>query len=65
MENKSWLEVFSQGDIWELEERDGKLYAKFTGNDASDYDADELVDNGISDVESRAQQMGLEFVEVY
>ena len=63
-ENKKWIEVFSQGDVWELEEIDGKLYATFTRNDASDYDADDLIDNGVSDVEQRAKEMGLELVEV-
>lgn len=63
METQKWIEVFSQGDVWELEEIDGKLYGRFTGNDPSDYEPDELVDNGVADVEQRAKEMGLEFEE--
>ena len=44
MENNKWIEVFSQGDVWELEEMDGKLIGRCTGNDASDYEENELID---------------------
>ena len=65
MERKKWMEIFSQGDIWELEERDGKLLAmRIEGAEAENYSNDELADNGISSVRERARMMGLELVEV-
>ena len=59
-----WIEVFSQGDVWELEESDGMLYGMYTGNDVSDYEENEVIDNGVSSVFERADIMGLEFQEV-
>ena len=62
--NEIWFEVFSQGDIWELEQRDGKLLAmRIEGAEAEDYSEDELADNGISTVQERVKIMGLELVE--
>lgn len=65
MENNKWLEVFEDGDVWELEEEDGKLLGYHTGNDASDYDSDELVDNGISSPQEKAKMMHLKFQQIY
>ena len=62
--NEKWVEVFSQGDVWEIEVRDGKLMAYSTTIDPSYYDESELVDNGISSVYERAKSMRLEFVRV-
>ena len=59
-----WIEVFSQGDVWELEESDRMLYGMYTGNDVSDYEENEVIDNGVSSVFERADIMGLEFQEV-
>ena len=65
MQRKKWMEIFSQGDIWELEERDGKLLAmRIEGAEAENYSKDELADNGISSVRERARMMGLELVKV-
>ena len=64
MEQKKWLEIFSQGDIWELEVDGDTLRAYETGNDHSDYDPDELSDNGISDVHERARMMGLKLIKI-
>ena len=65
MEQQKWMEIFSQGDIWELKQRDGKLLAmRIEGAEAENYSNDELVDNGISTVKERARIMGLELVEV-
>ena len=61
-DNKIWIEVFSQGDVWELTINGKKLIAT-PGSDASDYDADELIDNGVGDLEIRAKQLGLELVK--
>ena len=36
-ENEKWIECFSQGDVWEIEVRDGKLLGYLTSNDPSDY----------------------------
>ncbi len=64
MENEKWIEIFSQGDIWELEVDGDVLQAFYTGNDHSDYEPDELVDNGISDVYERSRMMRLRLVKV-
>ena len=63
-ENEKWIECFSQGDVWEIEVRDGKLLGYLTSNDPSDYEPSELVDNGISTIYERAKGMGLKFVQV-
>ena len=62
--NEKWVEVFSQGDVWELTAKEGGLLGYLTTNDASDYEPDELVDNGIATVYERAKSMGLKFVQV-
>lgn len=59
-----WIEIFSQGDIWELEKVGNKLLGFRTENDADAYKEDELCDNGISTVEQRAKDMGLIFSEI-
>ena len=65
MERQKWIEIFSQGDIWELEQRDGKLFAmRIEGAEAENYSKDELSDNGISTVRERARIMGLELIEL-
>ncbi len=63
-ENEKWIEIFSQGDIWELEVIGNELRAYETGNDHSDYEESKLSDNGISTVEERAQIMGLTLVKI-
>jgi hypothetical protein len=62
--NEKWVEVFSQGDVWELTAKEGELLGYLTTNDASDYEADELADNGISTVYERARAMGLKFIQI-
>lgn len=62
---EKWLEVFSQGDVWELEAVGGFLYGLLTGNDSFDYGEGEVADNGISNVRERARMMGLEFTELF
>jgi len=64
METGKWIEVFSQGDIWELEEVNGNLRAYLTRNESEDYDDDELCDNGISNVSERARMMRLKLVQI-
>ena len=59
-DREKWIEVFSNGDVWELEKIEQKLVAKRTNNDPQDYTEDELTDNGISTLTERARLMGLE-----
>ena len=61
---EKWIEIFSQGDIWELRVIGNELRAFLTGNDHSDYEIEELVDNGISTVNERAKSMGLKLVVI-
>ena len=37
MKNSKWFEVFSNGDVWELNEKDGKLYRKRDGTEVPAY----------------------------
>ena len=66
MGTEKWLEQFSGGDIWELREdrEKGILYGEFKSDSIAGYEEDEIVDNGISSVHSRAELMGLNFQEV-
>ena len=63
---EKWLEQFSGGDIWELEEdrNKGFLYGEFKSDSIDGYEEEEIADNGISDVEARAKMMGLMFMQV-
>jgi len=60
IESEKWVEVFSNGDVWELQKSGKYLFGRRTYDDPSDFDEDELVDNGISDFEEKARIMGLE-----
>ena len=63
MESKKWIEIFSQGDIWELESIGSTLYAERMDWDFSErYDDEEIADNGISGLGERARLMGLALV---
>jgi len=64
-ESEKWFEVFSNGHVWKLKKFGNYLFGRRIYNDPSDFDEDELVDNGISDFEEKARMMGLEpIVEV-
>ena len=64
MSNKKWIEIFSDGSIWELEKVGNRLVGIRQENDADAYEEDELCDNGISTPENRAKVMGLVFKEI-
>lgn len=64
MRNEKWFEVFSRLDVWELEIRGQKLRGYLTANQLSDFEPEQIVNNGVSTVFERAKSMGLEFVRV-
>jgi len=59
IESDKWFEVFSSGDVWELQKTGCYLFGRRTYDDPSNFDEYELIDNGISDFEEKARIMSL------
>lgn len=62
MENRKdvWIEVMDR--VYEVEKDGEFLVCRDTGNEASDYDQEELADNGFPNPRARADSMGLRAV---
>ena len=56
-ESKEWIELFVDGSVYVLEIKENYLIAIFTGDETSDYEADELVNNGVFDIYEKARMM--------
>jgi len=61
-----WFEVFKNGEVWELQKLDNLLKGRKMSNDITEIPdgmSIEVVDNGVSDFETKAKVLGLKPVE--
>jgi hypothetical protein len=61
-----WLEIFSQGDMYEISLQNEKMYARFLRYDFSSLTPSQkklVVDNGMSSIEERAHGDVLKIVK--